>query len=163
MKTKVKKMRRRGVATVEMAIVTPLLLTILFGIIEFGWTFMVHETATNSAREAARMAVLRGADRDEVIQRFREAMAATGLTDGATSDGGATDPCPDGSQCDDWTLTVPSQAELDDRLNNETVTIEVSIPNSKISIAGLAAFIGFDKDLYTSCSMRKEGLVSVEE
>ena len=35
--------KRRGAAVVEMAVVTPLLLTLLFGVIEFGWVFMVKD------------------------------------------------------------------------------------------------------------------------
>ena len=34
--------RRRGVAVVELAVVLPLLLALVFGIIEFGWVFMIR-------------------------------------------------------------------------------------------------------------------------
>ena len=36
--------RSRAAAIVEFAVVLPLLLTILFGIIEYGWVFMVRQT-----------------------------------------------------------------------------------------------------------------------
>ncbi|NLX14007.1 MAG: pilus assembly protein [Phycisphaerales bacterium] len=151
---------RRGVATVEMAVVAPLLLLLLFGAIEFGWIFLVQQTMTNSAREACRMAVLQGADRDAIIEHFRSAMRGTGLVDGQIKDGDSTAPCPAGSACGDWTLNLPSQAVLDDRSSaNETVTITVTVPNTKVSLAGLARVIGFKRSLHASCTMRKEGVM----
>ena len=151
---------RRGVATVEMAVVAPLLLLCLFGAIEFGWIFLVQQTMTNSAREACRMAVLQGSDRNAIIEHFRSAMSGTGLVDGQVSDGESTDPCPAGSSCGDWTMSLPSQVVLDDRSSaNETVTITVTVPNAKASLAGLARVIGFDKNLHASCTMRKEGVM----
>jgi len=44
----------RGAAAVEFALVMPLLLMLLFGIITTGLTFSDHLSATNAAREAAR-------------------------------------------------------------------------------------------------------------
>lgn len=151
--------RRRGVATVEMAVVAPLLLLCVFGAIEFGWIFLVQQTMTNSAREACRMAVLQGSDRDAIIEHFRSAMSGTGLVDGQVTDGESTDSCPSGAYCDDWVLSVPSQDVLDDRsADNETVTVTVTVPNSKASLAGLGRMIGFNKSLHASCTMRKEGV-----
>lgn len=46
--------KERGVAVVEFALVVPLLLLILFGIIEFGILFYDKAVITNASREAAR-------------------------------------------------------------------------------------------------------------
>jgi Flp pilus assembly protein TadG len=46
--------RRRGQSMVEFALIVPLLLMLLFGIIELGILFSVYVGMTNSAREAAR-------------------------------------------------------------------------------------------------------------
>lgn len=44
----------RGAAAVEFALVLPLLLALVFGIVEFGWMFNQQLTLTNAARESAR-------------------------------------------------------------------------------------------------------------
>ncbi len=46
--------RRRGVAAAEMAVVAPVLVLILGGIIQFGALFFLHNNMVNAAREAAR-------------------------------------------------------------------------------------------------------------
>ena len=55
-KSKIKKLKEseEGQAIVEFALVLPLLLTILCGIIDFGWLFYNQLNLDNAAREAAR-------------------------------------------------------------------------------------------------------------
>ena len=50
--------RRAGTSTVEMAIVLPLLLMMLFGIGEFGIAFTRWQSLTNATREGARVGVV---------------------------------------------------------------------------------------------------------
>lgn len=45
----------RGAAIVEMALVTPFLVLLLLGVIEFGWVFAQNLDVRHGAREAARM------------------------------------------------------------------------------------------------------------
>lgn len=47
--------RERGAAVVEMALVTPFLVLLLMGIVEFGWLFSQNLDIKHGAREAARM------------------------------------------------------------------------------------------------------------
>jgi Flp pilus assembly protein TadG len=51
----------RGAAAVEFALVLPVLLLILFGIIEFARAWNVRQTLTDAAREGARVAVVNNA------------------------------------------------------------------------------------------------------
>jgi Flp pilus assembly protein TadG len=50
------KRQPRGVAAVEFALVLPLLIMLLMGILDYGWYFFIHLTTTNAAREGARTA-----------------------------------------------------------------------------------------------------------
>ena len=49
--------RRAGAAMVEMAVLLPIFVTVILGIIEFGRAMMVGQLVTNAARDGARMAI----------------------------------------------------------------------------------------------------------
>ena len=67
----------RGAAVVEMAVVTPLLLTLLFGVIEFGNSVMFRQILTNAAREGARTSAIQSTANDSAIRTaVRDARAA---------------------------------------------------------------------------------------
>lgn len=66
----------RGAAAVELGLLLPLLLLILFGIIDFGRMYHAQVTLTQAAREGARLAAFAEAE-DEVVARAED--AATGL------------------------------------------------------------------------------------
>jgi hypothetical protein len=50
--------RERGANLIEMALVMPFLIVLLFGIIEFGWVFAQDLTIKHGAREGARLAAV---------------------------------------------------------------------------------------------------------
>jgi Flp pilus assembly protein TadG len=62
MPTSLRHRDQRGVALVEAAIVTPLLLLLVFGIIEFGFLFKDSLTLANSSRAGARVGSAAGTD-----------------------------------------------------------------------------------------------------
>ena len=126
--------RRRAAAVVEFAVVLPLLLTILFGIIEYGWVFMVRQTLQSAAREGCRLAVLQTSvsPYTAVTERVNSVMAPTGLT----------------SYTIQMTHATPA---------SPMETIVITVPYNDVSLMG--GFFGtHDYDLGGSCSMRKEGL-----
>lgn len=128
---------RRAAAAVEMAVLAPLLLMILFGIIEFGWMFMVHETITTAARECARIAMLPGATDAEVYDAFEKAMTPTNVT------------------VDSSMLTIKHATEAD-----PVVTISISVPYSDVTVTGLTSFLNIKRStLGSTCSMTKEGMM----
>ncbi len=59
------KQKQRGAASVEFGIILPLLLLLVFGIIEFGVLFYDKAMLTNASREAARAGVVFGLSDDE--------------------------------------------------------------------------------------------------
>lgn len=126
--------RARAAAVVEFAVVLPLLLTILFGIIEYGWVFMVRQTLQTAAREGARIAVLQTSVEPyaNVVGRIVTVMAPTGLST--------------------YSITM-THAEDGDPVE----TVQVSIPYTDVSLMG-GFFPSIHPNLAGSCSMRKEGM-----
>lgn len=53
-----RKLNERGAAAVEFALLLPVLLTLLFGIIEFGMIMYGREVVTNASREGARAGIV---------------------------------------------------------------------------------------------------------
>ncbi len=86
----------RGSATVELALVLPLLLLLLFGVIDFGRMLHTQITLTEAAREGARAAAL-GFD-----PGARVARAAGGVTLASAS----VTACPDDDLSADASVTV---------------------------------------------------------
>lgn len=128
--------RARAAAVVEFAVISPLLLTILFGIIEYGYIFMVRQTLVNAAREGCRVAILQTTTEPytDVTDRVNGIMATTGLTSYTT-------------QMTHWTAPDPTE------------TITVRIPYADVSLIG--CFFGPRTGyLVGTCSMRKEGVAT---
>jgi len=126
--------QRRAAAIVEFAVVLPLLLTILFGIIEYGWVFMVRQTLQTAAREGCRLAVLQTSvsPYTNVLSRVSSVMSPSGLTTYSVSMTHAT-------------------------VANPVETVEISVPYDDVSLMG--GFFGtHNYDLAGTCSMRKEGM-----
>lgn len=126
--------RKRAAAIVEFAIVLPLLLTVLFGIIQYGWVFMVRQTLQMAAREGARVAVLPTSvsPYTNVTTRINEVMATTGLTT--------------------FTITMTHAT-----IATPIETVVVSVPYADASL--LAGWFGSSSfNLTGASSMRKEGM-----
>ena len=69
----------RGSQLIEFALVLPLLLLVVLGIMDFGLLFQKYEAVTNAAREGARIAVLQGYDQTDVEARVAQYIADAGL------------------------------------------------------------------------------------
>lgn len=69
-----------GAELIEFALVLPLLLLVVLGIIDFGFLFQRYEVITNAAREGARVAVLPGYGPPDVTLRVDQYLKAGGLT-----------------------------------------------------------------------------------
>ena len=71
--------RRRGQAIIEFALVIPVLLAVLIGIMEFGYLVKTNMTMASAAREAARYAAL-GKPTSEIYARVTKYAGALKLT-----------------------------------------------------------------------------------
>jgi Flp pilus assembly protein TadG len=73
-----------GAELIEMAIVTPLLLLMIMGMVDFGFLFQQFVVLTNAAAEGARVASLPGYTSDDVTARVAE-YATNGGVKGSVS------------------------------------------------------------------------------
>ncbi len=69
---------QRGAAAVEFALVTPLLLMLVMGILDFGWMIMKANLVNNAARDAARVASLAGTY-DEIDATLDAELTSAGI------------------------------------------------------------------------------------
>jgi hypothetical protein len=70
----------RGAELIEFALVLPLLLLVVLGMVDFGFLFQRMEVATNAAREGARIAVLPGYVQTDVCLRALTYLQNGGVT-----------------------------------------------------------------------------------
>ncbi|HWB52868.1 MAG TPA: TadE/TadG family type IV pilus assembly protein [Tepidisphaeraceae bacterium] len=72
-------LRRRGGAVLETALVLPVLISITFGAIEFGYYFWIQNTLEGAARNGARAAIISGATNTDVTSAVNAELTAAGL------------------------------------------------------------------------------------
>lgn len=70
----------RGQALVEFVLALPILLVIVFGIIEFAAAWRTYQVVTNVAREGARLAITPSGDAAAVNSRIDSLLVQSGLT-----------------------------------------------------------------------------------
>ena len=71
--------KESGVELIEFALVFPLLLLVILGVVDFGFLFQRWEALTNAAREGARVATLPGYETVDVEARVASYLAAGGV------------------------------------------------------------------------------------
>jgi len=126
--------KRRATAAVEFAVVAPVFLLLVFGMIEYGRMVMVQQIITNASREGARTAVLDGSTTSSVQTAVNNYLTA-GSISGATV---TVNPNP------------PSNAQYGD-----PVTVTVSVPFSQVSWLPSPMYLG-GTTLTSQTVMRRE-------
>src|SRR4051794_9788125 len=106
------KRSRKGATLVEFAIVLPVFLMFVFGMIEYGRMVMVQQVITNAAREGARAGVLDNSTSATVSTAANQYLSAAGI----------------GSATISTTPNPPSSASY-----ANTVSVTVSVPFSSVS------------------------------
>jgi Flp pilus assembly protein TadG len=131
--SKGKKTFRRGAAVVEMAVVLPLLLTLVLGIIQYGYVFMVRQSLTHAANEACRVATLPGSTDTDILSTVDSYLSGTGLSG--------------------YSVSISHYTQQD-----PTETVTVQIPYAEVSLVG--DFFGAveGKMLGFTSKQRKQGV-----
>lgn len=130
----------RGQALVEFAIVVPLLLLLVIGIVEFAAVWRAFQVVTNSAREGARMAVVAdGSGYEDVRRAIDERLRGGGLDPGSATvviecDAGTDGDCFGGG-------TGPS------------TEVRISYPYTFLFLRPVANWVGDDDDFPGSITM----------
>ncbi|MCG8404633.1 MAG: pilus assembly protein [Phycisphaerales bacterium] len=126
--------KRRGAAVVETAVIAPILILGMLGMMEVGYAFMVRQTVTMSSREGARAAALPGGTLADVNTAVDAAMGAANLSGYTTT-----------SNID---TLGPTDLE---------VWVKVTIPLDRVTFTG-NLFGGGSFDISSTTTMRREGV-----
>ncbi|HEY9294325.1 MAG TPA: TadE family protein [Microlunatus sp.] len=102
-----------GAAVVEFALVLPILLLLVFGIVEFGRAYSIQTTISGAAREGARVMALQN-DQSAARTAAKSAAANLSLTNGQIS-------------------VTPTTCEADTTTPTATAVVTVTYPMSLLS------------------------------
>ena len=129
--------KQRGAAAVEFAVVAPIFVLLLFGMIEYGRMVMVQQMLTNATREGARRAVLDGTTMADVKTTVNDYLTSGSIT---VND-------------DEITVTPdPSAASFGD-----PVTVSLTIPFTRVSWLPSPMFLG-SANMSATSVMRRESV-----
>ncbi len=128
--------RPLGVQTLELLLVTPVIVIMLIAIMEFGTLHIVQSAVTNAANEGARRAG-QGADMDDIVAAVQEVVALNKITISAAANAG-TDvvlergslPAAHYNSNPGFTTVTPTPATVDP--NEVRVTVFVGLDNTPV-------------------------------
>jgi Flp pilus assembly protein TadG len=117
--------RERGAAAVEFALVLPLLILLIFGVVEFSITYNRQQALHAAAREGARTASLPSSTQTNIHDAVTNALTGVNFTStpSISTSPAATQPC-SGRSGQTVTVTVQASTNLDIPLwGNDVVTL----------------------------------------
>jgi hypothetical protein len=133
----------RGANLVEFAILAPLLIVLLFGIIDFAWILTQHQDVRHGAREAARLAAVNSGAVGSMVPLVCSAMSDPSLTtvdyvDGTTGTIGETGTVTINSPVTALTgfLTLPFAGSLYPTSFTEVITFRLERDSTSWSSGG---------------------------
>ena len=126
--------RSRGAEVLEMALIMPILLLLIFGMIEFGWFFYLQHNLQAAAREGARTGAMLNATDTDAVNKATAFLGAANLNAGS------------------FAITSTTAGD--------TVTVTVQATWGQVGILHLHPFIPIpdSKVIRGAAVMRKEGV-----
>jgi len=136
------KQSRRGIALIETAIVLPLLLTIVFGVIEYGWIFTKSGQVINIARHGVRIGVRPDATDAHVADACVAMLTAGGMQNTA------------------YTVQILDSAGVATTVGalepGQSLTVTVTVPYASLALVGFP-LVPVPEELSAAVTMVKEG------
>jgi Flp pilus assembly protein TadG len=126
----------RGLAIIEAALVMPLLILILFGLIEYGWMFLKYQQIGAAARQGARIGITQSATNGTVTAAVDTIMNTAGLASSG------------------YTTTF-APGDVAAMFAGETLTVTVAVPYANVGLTGFP--LPVPTTLTGRVSMAKEG------
>ena len=128
---------RRGLAMVDAALVFPLVLLLLLGLLEYGWMFLRAQEVTHAARHGARIGARADSTNEDIRQAVAEWMAQVEVDEGG------------------YDVEISPDVALLEPGETLTVTVTVSYEDN-LELVG-APLLPVPENLQAAFSMAKEG------
>jgi len=133
---------RRGAAAVEFAVVAPLFLLLLAGIIEFGQAFRIEHAISNACRRGARASIVDGSTTNEVVQNIKAQCSGTlGVSESVITV--------------DVAVNGDSPGNLSEAVERDEIGVTVSIPFSEAGVGFFASTFS-NSVLSSTCTLEHE-------
>lgn len=126
---------RKGLMLVEAALTLPLLLLLVFGVMEYSWAFLNFQHVTNAARQGARVAARADSMSADVTREVQAVLNSQGITV--------------------YTLAI-SPGDVSALDPGDPITVTVTVPYANLSLTGFS-LLPLPGNLRSSITMAKEG------
>jgi len=144
--------RRSGSALVEFAVVAPILMIFILGILEIGRLVMVAQITTNASREGARYAVQGDANTAAIDSYLRTYLSAAGLSNTASGSNSAVTVTVESYSGSAWTTTADPSTVA----SGSPIRVTVAVNFNSQSWLPTRFFVGNNKQVQGVTVMRRE-------
>lgn len=108
---------RKGTTSVEMALAAPILLTLVFGIMQIGYAYMAQHMVENAALKGCRTAILPSRSQSAVTSSINDVLQPLGLSNSSST-----------------TIKVNNvQADVSSATSGDSISVQVSVNLSAVT------------------------------
>lgn len=138
---KIRNSRLRGLATVEAALILPILLILTFGMIEYSWMFLKDQNITNAARAGARVGATADGTNTQITTQVDSLMTSYNL------------------QNSGYTTSIKvngAAGQAGTAVKGAMIEVEITVPYANMQVTGMSIF-PVPNTLHAKVAMKKEG------